>query len=98
MATYLERANNIVEAAIDGVPTAQQKQNIADAAINYRPDLLDIIAVDPENPTGEEKAGVFVEAMRQWAKSWLHSIASGVTRNANEAAAMAAGDAAAGDI
>jgi len=98
MATYLDRANSIVEGVIDGVPTAQQKQNIADAAIKYRPDLLASIAVDPENPTAEEKAGIFVEATREWGKSWLFATASKDNRDANEAAANAAGDAAAGDF
>ena len=98
MATYLERANSIVEGVIDGTPTAQQKQNIADLAIKYRPNLLKTIAVDPENPTGEEKAGVFVEAVREWGKSWLHSIGKKDYRDGNEAAAEAAGDAAAGDL
>ena len=98
MATYLDRANSIVEGAIDGVPTAQQKQNIAAAAIKYRPDLLESIAVDPENPTAEEMAAVFVEAMRDWGKSWLRAIAEKDARTDNDAVVAAAGDTAAGDL
>lgn len=98
MATYLDRANSIVEGAIDAVPTAEQKQRIADAAMKYRPDLLAQIAVDPENPTAEEKAGVFVEALREWGRSWLRDAAEKDARAANDAAVTAAGDAAAGDI
>ena len=98
MATYLDRANSIVEGAIDGTPTAQQKQNIADAAIKYRPDLLQTIAVDPENPTAEEKAGVFVEALREWGRSWLRATAEKDARTDNDANVAAAGDTAAGDL
>ena len=98
MATYLERANTIVSGVIDGTPTAQQKQNIADASIKYRPDLLENIAVDPQNPTAEEKAGVFVEAIRDWGKSWLRAMAEKDNRDANEPNAESDGDAAAGDL
>jgi hypothetical protein len=98
MATYLERANDIVAAAIDGTPTAEQKQRIADAAIKYRSDLLESLAVDPENPTGEEKAAVFVEALRAWAKSWLRAMAEKDAVAANDATVAAAGDAAELDV
>lgn len=98
MATYVERANSIVAGVIDDVPTAQQKQNIADAATKYRPDVLRSIAVDPENPTTEEKAGVFVQIVRQWGQSWLRSVAEEGARTDNDAVVEAASDAAAGDL
>jgi hypothetical protein len=98
MATYLDRANDIVAAGIDGIPTPPQKQRIADAAIKYRPDLLEIYATDPLNPTSEEKAAVFVETFRDWAKSWLRSMAEKGARTDNDATVTAAGDAAAGDL
>ena len=98
MATYLDRANSIVEGAIDGTPTAQQKQNIANAAIKFRPNILRSIAVDPLNPTAEEKAAVFVEIVREWGQSWLRSIAEEGARTNNDAVVKAEGDAAAGDF
>jgi hypothetical protein len=98
MATYLERANGIVEAGIDGVPTAEQKQRIAESAILFRHDLLLSLAADPLNPTGEEKAAVFVEAFREWAVAWLRNMAEKQTISANVPNVQAAGDVAAADL
>jgi hypothetical protein len=98
MATFLDRANSIVEGGINGPPTAQQKQNIADAAIKFRPDLVKAHAVDPENPTPEEKAAVYVTAFRQWNIGWLRNEAEKEEAAANIPDVQAAGDAAAADL
>lgn len=97
-ATYVDRAQGIIDGVIDGTSTVQQQQNVASAFITYRPDLLLLYAIDPENPTNEEKAQVFVEALRLWGREILRSQAEKTTRDSNEAAAIAAGAAAEGDL
>lgn len=99
MATWVERAQQIIGGVLDGLPTApQQQQNIGNRAIQYRPDLLEQIAADPANPTNEEKAEVFVTAVRQRALSWLRVAAEAEARAGNEGAVTAAGDAAVADL
>jgi hypothetical protein len=97
MSTYLERANDIVAAGINGVPTSEQKQRIAEAAINYRPDLL-ALAVDPNNPTAEEKAHVFVAIFREEMIGWLKATAMKGEASLHVADVQAAGEAAAADL
>lgn len=98
MATYSQRALGIIEGAIDAVPDAAQQQRIADAAIKYRPDILQAVAVDPVNPTQAEKAEVFVKAVKEWGQSWLRAMAEKDSRAGHEPTAVAAGDTAAGDL
>jgi len=98
MATYLERANDIVAAGINGTPTAEQKQRIADVAIKTWPGILKEIAVDPQAPTGEEKAAVFTEGFRRWAIGWLRNTAELEEAAANIPDVQAAGDTAAADM
>lgn len=98
MATYIQRATDIIEAAIDAVPTAAQLNRVADAFTAYAPDILEAVAVDPENPTNAEKAEVFVRSMRRWGKSVLRATAEKGARDANEGNVAAAGDAAEGDL
>lgn len=98
MATYIDRALAIIEGAIDAIPDAAHQQRIAAAAIKYRPEILENIAVDPANPTNEEKAEVFVRAVREWGGSWLRACAEKDARSDNEAVVIAAGGTAAGDF
>ena len=98
MATYLERANDIVAAGINGTPTSEQKQRIAEAAIKNRPDLVQLLAADPLNPTGEEKAAVFVETFRQWAIAWLRALAEKEEAAVHVPDVQAAGETAAADL
>ncbi len=98
MPTYVQRAKSIVDAAVNGVATAQQKTRIADAFLKHRPDLLATVAADPENPTGAEKAEVFVRAFRQWGRSVLRTHAEKGVRDANRDNEVAAGDTAEADL
>ena len=98
MATWVQRAQSIIEGVTDAVPTATQQQRIAERCMQYRPDLAELIPVDPENPTNEEKAQVFVTTVRQWGQSWLRLMAEKEEEANNDAAVTAAGDTAVGDL
>ncbi len=98
MATYVARAKAIIDAVIDGTATNAQKQRIADAVIIYRKALLKEVAADPLSPTGEEKAEVFVRAVREWGQAWLFAGARKASADGHKATDDAAGDAAAGDL
>ena len=98
MATYVQRALSIIEAAVGTVPPGDQLQRIADAYLNYAPDIAAEVIADPENPTNEEKAEVFVLAMRRWGQSVLRATAEKAARAAHDGEVEAAGDTAAGDL
>jgi hypothetical protein len=98
MATFVVRAAAIVDAAIDGTASAAQKNRIANAAILYRPDLLILIAADPNAPTAEEKAEVFITTLKEWGQHWLSQTAVISNHDANEVNAQSDGAAAALDF
>jgi len=57
MATYVERAQAMINAAIDGTATAQQLQRVADAYVEYAPDIVNTVMAArplledlPDNP------------------------------------------------
>jgi hypothetical protein len=98
MATYVERARALISAGINGTPTSAQEQRIAAAFVKYRPDIVKVVANDPENPTGTEMAAVLVEAFRDWGKSVLRAMAEKDAVVANESTVTGAGDTAEGDL
>jgi hypothetical protein len=98
MATYTDRALAIIEGAIDSTTNPAHQQRIAAAAIKYRPDILQAVAVDPDNPTQAEKAEVFVKVVRDWGRSWLRAGAERTARDDNDATVTAAGDTAESDF
>jgi len=54
MATYIQRAQALIEAAIDGVSTAEQQQRVAAAFENYAPDIVAAVkAARPLVDSGE---------------------------------------------
>jgi len=109
MATYIQRAQAIIEGAIDAVPTAEQLNRVADAFMLYAPDIVQAV-IDARPPTGSpeapdlspltnaEKAEVFVKSMRRWGKSVLRAMAEKGARDDNAGNVTAAGDAAEGDL
>ena len=109
MATYIQRAQALIDAAIDGTATAEQQQRVAAAFEAYAPDIVAAVKAarppvgDPPEPdtsplTNAEKAEVFVEAYRRWGKSVLRATAESDARASNAAAVVAAGDAAEQDL
>jgi hypothetical protein len=78
VATFIERATDIITGAVDVTPSNPQLLRLANAALKKWPELLE--AVDPLNPTNEEKARVFVLATKAWGKKWLAEMAEQDTR------------------
>lgn len=96
MATMIQRATAIIEAASNSTASQAQLNRVADVFIRIRPDLYS--PADPDNPTNEERATPFVLAVRA---NLRHQIKSAIERQAradNEAAVSAAGAAAEADI
>ena len=98
MATYIERARQLIQAGIDGTPTAEQEQRVADAFVEYASDIAESVFADPANPTNTEKAEVFVKAFRRWGRSVLRATAETQARADNDATVAAAGDSAEADL
>lgn len=109
MATWVNRAQAIIEGANDVLPPAEQQQRIADAFVIYAPDIAQAV-IDarplinsPEEPdtsalTNEEKAQIFVLSLKRWGQSVLRATAEKGARDDNESNVTAAGDAAASDL
>jgi len=98
MATYIQRAQALIEAGTDSLPSPEQQIRIADAFVKYAPDIAAQVIADPENPTNAEKAEVFVRAFRRWGKSILRSVAEKDAKATYDATIAAAGDAAESDL
>lgn len=67
------RVKTIIEAAVDHTVNNAVLLRIGDAFVDARQDLL--VAVDPDNPTNEEKAGVFLSALKEWGKNTVRGTA-----------------------
>lgn len=85
MATWVERAQKILEGWLDALPDAAQQQRIANAFISEHSEYF--TPVDPLNPTNEEKARCFVRATGAMARKVLEK--DGYSKSIAGAAATA---------
>ena len=89
----IDDAKTVIETLTGRVHTAQELQNIADAFISAKRYGIRIPAVggsepnfaDPDNPTNEEKAQLFLNAMKWFGQQVVQLNAEKITRAANDA-------------
>jgi len=67
--SFQTRAQNIINEIVGRDVANGRLVRIADAFISYRPDILKRFAVDPDNPTNEEKARIIVEVYGEFGRS-----------------------------
>lgn len=96
--SYQTRAINIINEILGTVPGNGRYVRIADSFVKHRPDLVNLYAVDPSNPTNEESAKVFVEAAREWGKSIVGNQAEKDEADTVKAQVMDAGNTARQDF
>ena len=95
--TAIADAKTVVETLIGRTATTEELQRIAAAFVDARtygvriPTVQpDTVFVDSENPTNEEKAQLFLDAMKWFARQVVANAAEKTTRAQNDANVAAA--------
>ena len=92
----IDDAKIIINILTNGTADNAQMLRIADHFYAY--EGVAVGAVDPQNPTNEEKAQNFINMLRAYGRQVLRSDAARVTRESNDAAVEAAATAAESDL
>ena len=91
--TRLADAAIVMDILAERTLTAPNQGNVANSFVTADPhSLLAGIAVDPDNPTNEEKGKLFLDSIYAWAKEVHRSVNVQAQLDTDAAAAAAAGD------
>ena len=92
----IDDAKTVINILTNGTADNAQMLRIADRFVTYAGSGL--AAVDPENPTNEEKAQNFLDMIRRFGRSVLRGDATKEARAANDATVEAAAATAEADL
>jgi len=91
--TDLTDAGTIIDIVARRATTATNRNNVGTSFVAMDPhSLLPGIAVDPANPTNQEKATLFINSLFEWVKQVHHDANKQAQLEADAAAADTAAD------